>query len=198
MCWEVSAATLERVWNCDKYWGESSSGWGKVLGKEQIIQEKNRGCSGSGKAVVHSGRVDNWGRAGVHSRTSSCSRELSTEGFKMCKDSVNEGNYGVYHREELSEEAERRNWEKGVEVREAKDYKLREMEGNEDQEKAGAGEQSLWKLRAAQKDVWGRRQRKTNLQMLTSQHEAEEWLLKGKQVLMRSQRDYGVGTSSTP
>lgn len=60
----------------------------------------------------------------------------------MCKDSVNEGNYGVYHREELSEEAERRNWEKGVEVREAKDYKLREMEGNEEQEKDGAGEQS--------------------------------------------------------
>lgn len=44
-----------------------------MLGKEQIIEgEKLRGFSGSGRAVVHSKRVD-------HSRTRSCSRELLTD-----------------------------------------------------------------------------------------------------------------------
>lgn len=47
----------ERV--CNRYSGDSSSGWGKVLGKEQIIEgEKLRGFSGSGRAVVHSKRVE--------------------------------------------------------------------------------------------------------------------------------------------
>lgn len=54
----VCCPSGNRVWSCNKYSGESSSGWGKVLGEEQIIQKKKslRGCSGSRRVGLRKSR----------------------------------------------------------------------------------------------------------------------------------------------
>lgn len=82
---------LQRVWSCNKHSRESSSGFGsdqrkQVLGKKQIMYGKTEGAKKEPPEMQQWPQEGGW-RTGVHTRTSLFSKELSSEGFKIYKDS---------------------------------------------------------------------------------------------------------------